>query len=646
MSSAADNFEAGVAALGILDGGRGDERQALTYFTAATDLDPAMCDAWLGRVLCGDRATGTLYKAWRCRQQMHVQVNRMGLGAAKLWARFDIGMGIVGLEQPIYDQSSLAAALAASLALGTPADYAEAIDTLADASATAVTEWVKAAVYYRCERWPDVIATITAGLRLFDKDAALKVAADLAVGISLARLGRLEEADKHLRAVSEQAVLPDAIPAAQWFLALIERERGHEDAAKDLLRQVNAVAPSPEVTAALDDAGVRLQITTAEAIADRSDPWDPATGPTAADLLAERAAAERAEVLAEANAELDAQVGMYELKEQVRTFRSRIRMAEKRRNLGLKTPAAANHMIFIGPPGTGKTSVAKVIAKTLRGLGIVSTSNVVEVSGKDLVGEHLGDSEAKTKSYVQKALNGVLFIDEAYALVSAENKGSNADAFGKAVIDTLLAHIENERHRLVVIIAGYEEDIDQLLATNEGMTSRFAHRFRFNTYSPDELVAIAHTLASGRDDTLSPDSVALLAGTCEQLAAMSAAANDADPVELLSGVLGALRDGELSVERRDALLRYARDQLSAITTTRRSAIDVVGNGRFIRKVLENAADYRDVRVDDSGDADDGGDKELVMTIARPDMERALRKVLSSESRSSGIDFAAIIDGLS
>ncbi len=645
MSAATDNYEAGVAALGIIDGGRADQQQALTYFREATELDPLMCDAWLGRILCGDKASGTLYKAWRCRQQMHAQVNRMGINAAQLWARFDIGMGIVGLEQPIYDQSSLAAALASVLAMGSRPDYAEAIDTLGEASPTAVTEWVKAAVYYRCERWPDVIDTVTGQMRLFDKDAALKVAADLAVGISLARLGRLDEADTHLRAVAEQDTLSEAVPAAQWYSALIARERRQEDTAKDLLRQVNAVAPSAEVSAALDDSGVRLQITTPEAIAERTDPWDPATGPSAADLAEARAAAARAEVLAEATAELDAQVGMYELKDQVRTFRSRIRMAEKRRNLGLKTPAAANHMIFIGPPGTGKTSVAKVIAKTLCGLGIVSTSKVVEVSGKELVGEHLGESEGKTKAYVQKALDGVLFIDEAYALISAENKGSNADAFGKAVIDTLLTFIENERHRLVVIIAGYEEDIDQLLATNEGMTSRFAHRFRFNTYSPDELVAIAHTLAGGRDDTLSADSVELLGHTCEQLAAITTGARDADPVELLTGVLRALAEDEIAVERRDGLLRYARDQLAAITTARRSAIDLVGNGRFIRKVLENAADYRDVRVDEALSDDGDGDQDLLMTIARADMARALHKVLSGESRTSGVDFAAILGGL-
>ena len=232
------------------------------------------------------------------------------------------------------------------------------------------------------------------------------------------------------------------------------------------------------------------------------------------------AALERSARLEEASAELDAQIGMGALKDQIKTFRARVRMAEQRRKLGLKTPSASNHMVFVGPPGTGKTSVARVIAKILCGLGIVKTSNVVEVSAKDLIGKYLGDSEDKTREIVKRAYDGVLFIDEAYALISKANNASNTDDFGKAVVDTLLTFIENDRDRLVVIIAGYEADIDRLLASNEGMKSRFAHRFRFATYTPDELVAITKLLAEGRDDVLDAEAVALLLRTCQRLSGM------------------------------------------------------------------------------------------------------------------------------
>lgn len=610
MSAAAENFHAGVAALGVIDGGHADQRQALHYFTVASDLDPSMCDAWLGRILCGDAGGATMYKAWRSRASMGAEVTRMGIHPSKLWATFDLGMGIIGLNQAIYDQSALTAALARTLVMADSPDYSEAIDTLSETSPTAVTEWVRAAIYYRVERWADVIGTLTSNVRLFDKDPMIKIAADLAAGMAHARLGELDDAFGLLNAAQDQArrvVEPDKQPivsqvlaSAQWYLAMIARERGDEDRAQALLRQVAEEAPSADVTAAINNPEIRLQITTREAVEQRTDPWDPATGPSAEDIMRERKTADRAELLAEASAELDAQIGMYDLKDQVKTFRATIRMAEKRRELGLKTPAAANHMVFVGPPGTGKTTVATVIAKILCGLGIVSKDKVVEVPAKTLIGQHLGDSEAKTRAVIAEAMDGVLFLDEIYTLVSQDNSGSNADSFGKAVMDTLLTHLENDRGRFVVIIAGYEAEIDYLLASNAGISSRFAHRFRFNTYSPDELLEIAEFLAAGRDDVIAP-----------------AAAED---------------------------LREVCRRLSGMTTadTGRSVIDAVGNGRFIRKVVEASEAIREVRLDE--DPPEVFNEEALMTIQRADMRKALTKVLAGESSATGIDLAAIVSG--
>ena len=594
--SATEDFAAGVAALGILDGGRADQQSALGYFIAATDSDPHLCDAWLGRMLCGDNASATIYKAWRCRTRMHSQTNRMGINASLMWPRFDIGMGIVGLEQPIYDQGALSAALARSLAMAQPPDYAEALATVNEAPTTAVTVFVRAAVYYRAERWPDVITTLSGELRLFDKDPVLKAAAQLALGIAHAHLGEFDSAEEALRMVQADK-LADAGGAAQWFLALIARERGDEDAAESMLRALAAESPSAQVTAALKDPRIRLQVTSRAAVAERTDPWDPQTGPSAADLAEQRAAHQRAQLLAEAAAELDAQIGMGELKDQIKTFRARVRMAERRRELGLKTPSASNHMVFVGPPGTGKTSVARVIAKILCGLGIVSTSNVVEVAAKDLIGQFLGASEDRTREVVKRALDGVLFIDEAYALIGKADNASNTDDFGKAVVDTLLTFVENERDRLVVIIAGYEADIDRLLASNDGMKSRFAHRFRFATYTPDELVAISEVLAEGRDDVLDGDAV--------------------------------------------AALRLAFERLSGMWIGNRHALDVVANGRFVRKVLENAADYRDLRNDEN--APEVLDAQALTVIEGTDMRYALRKVLAGESGDAGTDLTELIE---
>lgn len=610
MSAAAENFHAGVAALGVIDGGHADQRQALHYFTVASDLDSSMCDAWLGRILCGDAGGATMYKAWRSRASMGAEVTRMGIHPSKLWANFDLGMGIIGLNQAIYDQSALTAALARTLVMAESPDYSEAIDTLASTPPTAVTEWVRAAIYYRVERWADVIDTLTSNVRLFDKDPMIKIAADLATGIAHARLGELDDAFGLLNAAQDQArrvVEPDKQPivsqvltSAAWYLAMIARERSDEDRAQTLLRQVADEAPSAEVTAAINNPEVRLQITTREAVEQRTDLWDPATGPSAEDIMRERKTADRAELLTEASAELDAQIGMYDLKDQVRTFRAKIRMAEKRRELGLKTPSAANHMVFVGPPGTGKTTVATAIAKILCGLGIVSKDKVVEVSAKTLIGEHLGASEKATEAAVKAAMDGVLFIDETYVLVSQGNEGSNADSFGKAVMDTLLTYLENYRDRFVVIIAGYETEIDYLLASNPGISSRFAHRFRFNTYNPDELLEIAGSVAVARDDLID-----------------SAAADD---------------------------LREVCRRLSGMTTpdTGRSVIDIVGNGRFVRKVIEAGSDIRDLRLDEN--PPEVFDEKYLMTIQRVDMRKALLKVLAGESSATGIDLAATVPG--
>lgn len=595
-TAAVESFDAGVAALGIIDGGRADASQALRFFVAATEHDPQMCDAWLGRILCGDNESGIVYQAWKCRDQMHAQLARLNVPRGAFVPRIDVGMGILALEYPILDRGVLSIALARMQAMGNPPDYEDALDTLGQAPDLPLARWVTAAMYYRAERWPEVISTLASEERQFESDLVLHAAVRVALGVAHAFLGEFDAAERYLRLADAQDSLPGAKSMAQWFLALIARERGEEEAALALMRQVNTIAPSQEVAAAIDDPGVRLKVTSREAVAARTDPWDPASGPDAQELAGRRAAERRAELLAQATEELDAQIGMHALKDQIKTFRARIRMAEKRRELGLKTPGSTNHMVFVGPPGTGKTTVARIIAKTLCGLGIVSTSNVKEVSAKNLIGQYLGHSENLTNEAVDQALDGVLFIDEAYALVGSKTTSeSSAGAFGEAVVDTLLTRLENDRERLVVIIAGYEADIDRLLDTNEGLRGRFAHRFKFDTYSPEELVAIAKALSAGRDDVLADGATEVLLATCKQLA------------------------GARVYER--------------------SAVDAVGNGRFVRKAIEAAADMRDLRLDEDPPLD--FDDQTLMAIEDVDMVAALRKVLA-ESSDAATDLTVLV----
>lgn len=298
MNQPRDLFDAGAAALGLLGGGKPNPGQALRYFTAASEADPGMCDAWLGRMLCGEDESSIVYRAWSARQNMHAEITRLGISPGLFMPKVDIGMGVVALDQPIYDRGVLSVALARMLAMGTPPDYQEAQDTLREAPPSGLARWVLAAMYYRAQRWSDVIATLKDNLGMFRDDRYLVQAATVALGVAYAHLGEFDPAERYLREVEATAgEFPSARQTALWFLGLIARERGDEAAAVGLLRQVNAEAPAPEITAAIADPGIRLRTTTVEAITARTDPWDPASGPAAEELAGAAAAEKRAALL-------------------------------------------------------------------------------------------------------------------------------------------------------------------------------------------------------------------------------------------------------------------------------------------------------------------------------------------------------------
>src|SRR4029079_7188717 len=211
----------------------------------------------------------------------------------------------------------------------------------------------------------------------------------------------------------------------------------------------------------------------------------------------------REKLLTEAQADLDRQIGLTRVKEQIEAYRAATQMAKIRAARGMKVAHASKHMIFTGPPGTGKTTIARVVANILAGLGVIAETKLVETSRKDFVAEYEGQSAVKTARAVDRAMGGVLFIDEAYSLV--QERDGRADPFGTEALDTLLARMENDRDRLVVIIAGYGSDIDRLLESNDGLRSRFSTRIEFDAYSPEEIVEIAKVLAANNDSQLSDE---------------------------------------------------------------------------------------------------------------------------------------------
>ena len=199
--------------------------------------------------------------------------------------------------------------------------------------------------------------------------------------------------------------------------------------------------------------------------------------------------------------ELNNLVGLKQLKNEIANLTNFLKIQQKRKEHGLPQVPMTLHLVFCGSPGTGKTTVARLIGRIYRELGILKKGHCVETDRSGMVAEYIGHTAPKVEKLIESALDGVLFIDEAYTL-KPENAGKD---FGQEAIDTLLKRMEDYRDRLVVIVAGYPDEMSRFIQSNPGLQSRFTRYFTFEDYQPEELLTIFEKICHTNHYQIKPD---------------------------------------------------------------------------------------------------------------------------------------------
>jgi SpoVK/Ycf46/Vps4 family AAA+-type ATPase len=203
----------------------------------------------------------------------------------------------------------------------------------------------------------------------------------------------------------------------------------------------------------------------------------------------------------EALAELEKLIGLDNIKHEVRSLTNLLKLQKLRADANLPTTDVSLHMVFTGNPGTGKTTVARIVGKIFQALGVLSKGHLVETDRSGLVAEYAGQTGPKTNKKIDEALDGILFIDEAYSLIATESE----DPYGREAIQALLKRAEDNRDRLVVILAGYPDEMEDLLLSNPGLSSRFNRRMEFLDYTPVELGQIFELMCNKNHFKLTAD---------------------------------------------------------------------------------------------------------------------------------------------
>lgn len=501
---------------------RSNYAQADRYLSYAAEEVPGQCD--LHRALefsriqqhGGHTAAQTIAAIRQALGSYDELVGAVSPADTESWFTTNWQLPMIPVILPLVTRGQIRAAYAAGLVEGGRYDEARAEldaavrERVIRPENTGTTEKVIAVVesllYYRTSRWEDLIKvssplaaspSTTAG----DTDLVFAALGNAFGGAALAHLNSHEAGQTKLRAAIESSF----VAIAAWSslqLGLSHRTAGDEEAAQRAFAAGLQYAALPELLDASRNKNIALRISAPDVIAARTSFWDPDSEPDMADFQRTSSQDDRRVVLDAAMAELDAIDGMDGIKEQMRTMAAEIAIENEQRRRGMSVKPKTRHLIFKGPPGTGKTTIANLVARLYYGLGVIPAHTLVQANRATLIGAVEGESAKKTMAKLNEARGGLMFIDEAYELV--QDRGGQADPFGSEALTTLLEYMEMWRSELVVIVAGYEAPMERFLAENPGFKSRFAYSMSFSTYTADEMWRILTGMAAADGRSIDP----------------------------------------------------------------------------------------------------------------------------------------------
>ncbi|KAB1989554.1 MULTISPECIES: AAA family ATPase [Streptomyces] len=582
--------------------------QAEEEFRAAVRMDPGMADGWLGLHALRVDTTTALLRMFRHRDRFGEQRSRH---RRTLNSWYWLGWWV----QPVLESPrDLLLAHASHWLDGRHVpELDRALAGLPPVDADHQVRFLHACRAYLVKDWEQLVRHTDPLIN----DPMLGIEAGLFGGMARVRLEMYGQAEPLLssalmRCRSEQPQRKEL----RYWLARAHEGTGRSAAALPLYRAVHRVDPSFMDTSArlaaiaegdgYDDAAADLAAITLAGIGQDvlegpdgmdalfgtegrdlrlpdPDPSPPGALPVQTDGFREKAVIPvqpmpagptDPALLDEALAELERMVGLEPVKRQVKALSAQLNMARLRTGQGLPVQPPKRHFVFSGPSGTGKTTVARILGRVFYALGLLGGDHLVEAQRADLVGEYLGQTAVKANELIDSAIGGVLFVDEAYSL---SNSGyGKGDAYGDEALQVLLKRAEDNRDHLVVILAGYPEGMDRLLAANPGLSSRFTSRVDFPSYRPLELTSIGEVLAAENGDIW-----------------------DEEALDELRSIAGHVVD--------------------------QGWIDELGNGRFLRTLYEKSCAYRDLRLSGYPGTPSRDD---LSTLRLPDLMQAYGEVLS------------------